>query len=168
MLNAIDSQSGAQEIVRGNFPVMALNQAWPAQIVAQVAGGHAVKAVHPFLESAIVGIDVLDVIDTRHNTLTGGQMTGRWVIPISLATAASAFSPSVHKMTSAAKSGLSTAPMRALSAFSRMKSAVFPVRSRQINTAVCSSDRPRLLALPPRFRGARLKPCLRPFCDSRK
>ena len=71
---------------------------------------------------------------------------------ISLAAAASAFSPSEHRMTSAAKSGLSTARMCALSAFFSMKSAVFPVRSRKINTAVCSSDKPRLLALTPRLR----------------
>ena len=74
MLNLIDTQSGAQEIGRGNFPVVSLNQSSPAQIIAQVAGGHAVKAAHPLLESAIVSIDVLDMIDTGDDTLTGGQI----------------------------------------------------------------------------------------------
>ena len=83
MLNPIDTQSGAQEIGRGNFPVVPFNQASPAQIVSQVAGSHAVEAAHPFLESAIVpqgdllcsgGIDVLDMLDPRDHTLTSGQI----------------------------------------------------------------------------------------------
>ncbi len=74
MLNPIDTQSGAQEIGRGNIPVMPLNQVTPAQIVAQEVGGDAVEAAHPFLESAIVGIDVLDMIDTSDDTLTSGQI----------------------------------------------------------------------------------------------
>lgn len=74
MLNPIDSQSGAQEIGGGDFPVMSLDQAAPAQIVAQVAGSHAVEAARPLLEPAIAGIDVLDMIDTRDDTLTGGPI----------------------------------------------------------------------------------------------
>lgn len=168
MLNPIDPQSGTEEIVRGNIAVVSLNQSSPAQIVTQVAGGDAVEAAYPFLESAIVGIDVLHMIDPRHNTLTSSQIDR----PVG---DAHFFGNSRQRLfsvgaqnDSVAKSGLSTAPRCALSAFSRMKSAVLPVRSRQIRTAVCSSDRPRLLALPPRLRGARLKPCLLPFCDSRK
>ena len=63
MLNSIDPQSGTEEIVRGNIAVVSLNQSSPAQIVTQVAGGDAVEAAYPFLESAIVGIDVLHMID---------------------------------------------------------------------------------------------------------
>ena len=74
MLNPIDTQSGAKEIGRGNFPVMALNQASPAEVVAQVACSHAVEAAHPAFESAIVGIDVLDVINAGDDTLTSGQI----------------------------------------------------------------------------------------------
>ncbi len=53
---------------------MPLYQATPAQIVAQVVGGDAVEAAQPFLESAIVGIDVPDMIDTSDDTLTSGQI----------------------------------------------------------------------------------------------
>lgn len=74
MLNSIDPQSGTEEIVRGNIAVVSLNQSSPAQIVTQVAGGDAVEAAYPFLESAIVGIDVLHMIDPRHNTLTSSQI----------------------------------------------------------------------------------------------
>jgi hypothetical protein len=53
---------------------MPLNQATPAQIIAQVVGSDTVEAAHPLLESAIVGIDVLDMIDTGDDTLTSGQI----------------------------------------------------------------------------------------------
>lgn len=53
---------------------MPLNQATPAQIIAQAVGSDSVEAAHPLLESAIVGIDVLDMIDTGDDTLTSGQI----------------------------------------------------------------------------------------------
>jgi hypothetical protein len=74
MLKPIHSQSGSQEIAGGNIPVMSLNKASPSQVVSQVAGGYAVEAVHPFLQAAIVGIDVLDMINTRDDALTGCQI----------------------------------------------------------------------------------------------
>ena len=74
MLNLIDSQSGTEEIGRRDFPFMPLNQSSPAEIVAQIMGGYAVETAHPFLEPAIVGIDILDMIDTRDDTLTSGQI----------------------------------------------------------------------------------------------
>ena len=74
MLNRIDSQSGAEEIGRRNIPIMPLNQATPGQIVAQVVGGDAVEAAQPFFQAAIVGIDVLDMINAGDDTLTSGQI----------------------------------------------------------------------------------------------
>lgn len=74
MLNSIDPQSATEEIGGGDIPVVSLDQSSPAQIVRQVAGSHAMETEHPFLESAIVGIDVRHMIETRHNTLTSGQI----------------------------------------------------------------------------------------------
>lgn len=76
MLKSIHPQSCPQEVSGGNIPVVSLNQASPAKIVAQVAGGNAVKTAHPFLQSTVVGIDVLDMIDTRNDTLAGCQIDG--------------------------------------------------------------------------------------------
>ena len=40
---------------------MIVQAAKPAQIVVQVAGGHAVKAVEPLLEASVIGVDILDM-----------------------------------------------------------------------------------------------------------
>ena len=40
---------------------MSVHAAEPAQVVVQVVGGNAVKAMEPLLEAAVIGIDVLDV-----------------------------------------------------------------------------------------------------------
>ena len=55
---------------------MSLYQASPTEVIAQVAGSHAVEAAHPFLLTAIVGIDVPNMIDTGDDTLTGSQIDG--------------------------------------------------------------------------------------------
>ena len=48
-----------------------------------------------------------------------------------------------------------------------MASVVAPVLSRAISTGWCSSERPDLLAFPPRLRGARPATLRAPFCDFR-
>ena len=57
---------------------------------------------------------------------------------------------SVQRIAALASSGLSAALMCSWSAFSNTKSAVLPVRSRQISTGICSEDDPRFDALLPR------------------
>jgi hypothetical protein len=41
--------------------VMIVQGAKPAQIVVEIVGGDAVKALNPLLETAVIGIDVLDM-----------------------------------------------------------------------------------------------------------
>lgn len=74
MLKSIHSQSGSHEIAGGNIPVMSFNKASPAHVVTQVAGGCAVETAYPFLQATIVGIDVLDVTNTRDDAMTSGQI----------------------------------------------------------------------------------------------
>ncbi len=88
--------------------------------------------------------------------------------PVSRAAATSALPLSVQGMEPPDKTGLRAAQMCALSAFSRTEPVVFPVRSRQISTGICSSDKPLFDALPPRLRGARNMPCFLPLNDSRE
>lgn len=40
-----------------------LQESPPSQIVSEISGGHAVEPFHPFLQSAVGGVDVLDVED---------------------------------------------------------------------------------------------------------
>jgi hypothetical protein len=40
---------------------MIVQGAKPAQIVVEIVGGDAVKALNPLLETAVIGIDVLDM-----------------------------------------------------------------------------------------------------------
>ena len=63
------SQSGTQEIGGRNVPVASLDKASPAQVVAQVTSDHTMESAHPFLQPTVVGIDVLDMINTRNDTL---------------------------------------------------------------------------------------------------
>ena len=51
----------------------ALDKSSPAEIVGKVMCGDAVETAHPFLESAIVGIDVLNMVNPGNNTNTSGQ-----------------------------------------------------------------------------------------------
>ena len=44
--------------------MMSVHAAEPAQVVVQVVGGEAVKAMEPLFEAAVIGIDVLDVDGT--------------------------------------------------------------------------------------------------------
>lgn len=41
--------------------MVAVQAAEPAQVVVEVVGGDAVKAIEPLFEVAVIGIDVLDV-----------------------------------------------------------------------------------------------------------
>jgi len=52
----------------------ALDKSSPAEIVGKVMCGDAVETAHPFLESAIVGIDVLNMVNPGNNTNTSGQV----------------------------------------------------------------------------------------------
>lgn len=46
----------------------------PAEIAVEVACGHALEAAQPILESGVVSIDVLDVIDTGDDPNAGRQI----------------------------------------------------------------------------------------------
>src|SRR5450759_1571953 len=46
----------------------------PAEIAVQVFRGHALEAAQPALETAVVGIDVLDVVDAGDDADAGGQI----------------------------------------------------------------------------------------------
>ena len=46
----------------------------PAKVAVQVFGGHAFEAANPALESAVIGIHVLDVIDAGDDTDASGQI----------------------------------------------------------------------------------------------
>ncbi len=70
MLNRLDPQGGTPEVGGRDVLVMLLNQASPTDVDTQVLGSDAVKATHPFLQAAILGIDVLYVIGAGDDTLT--------------------------------------------------------------------------------------------------
>ena len=52
----------------------ALDKSLPAEIVGRVMCDYTIKTAHPFLESAIVGIDDLNMADPGNNTNASGQV----------------------------------------------------------------------------------------------
>lgn len=54
--------------------LITLQHAAPAQIIRQITGGHAMKASHPAFQSAVVGIDVLDMESALAYPLAGARM----------------------------------------------------------------------------------------------
>lgn len=45
----------------------ALEDSTPGEVVGEVASSDAMKSSHPFLESVVIGIDVLDVESHNHD-----------------------------------------------------------------------------------------------------
>ena len=123
-----------------------IDQTAPAKVVGKIVCRHAVEASYPILEPTVVDIDVLYVIDLGDHPIPAAKLIVRRVMPISRAAAPSALPLSVQRTTSLARRSFNAAPMCTLSAFSRTKSAVLPVQSRQIRTGICSSDTPRFEA----------------------
>ncbi len=62
-----------------------LKEPSPSQIIRQKSGGNATKSFHPSVETAVVGVDILDVEDAFDHPFPVGGMTVRWSIPVSLA-----------------------------------------------------------------------------------
>ena len=52
------------------------SQSVPAEVVGEVFGGYAVELCDPFFESAVIGIDVLDVINAADHALACGKIDG--------------------------------------------------------------------------------------------
>lgn len=168
MLKSIHSQSGSQEIAGGNVPVMSFNKASPAQVVAQVAGGYAVETVHPFLQATIVGIDVLDVINTRDDALTGGQIDWPMRDP--------------HFSGDGSQGLCTIGTQNDISRQKRLERSANVLLVGFLQHKICGVSRPipanqdrRLLfgsaaftRFAARLRGSRASPFLLPFCDSRK
>lgn len=128
---------------------VAFEHAPPAQIVFQVLGGHAVKAVHPAFEATVVGIDVLDVKHTVDDPWAMLDVERQ-----------------VGNPGGAGKSGINAGTVGAQYCFlvdqwskcrdrvgciefSNLKSAACPLRSCTTSAGVCSALRPRLPAAPP-------------------
>jgi len=146
-----------------------INQSAPTEIAWQVMRSDAVEASYPSLESAIVGVNVLYVIGLGDHPNACRQID-RAVDDAHFPSGSTQGLRAVGAENCiACQEGLERgADVCALSAFSRTKSVVLPVRSRQIRTGICSSDKPRFYALPPRLRGVRAIPCFLPLNDSRK
>src|SRR5271166_4503534 len=124
------------------------------------------EAPHPFLESAVVGIDVVDV-KLRHLRLwitRGRQNVERQ--PGAPREGDDRRSASQHNCAGRTITPPKALVMEAVSRRGRTASIVAPLRSRATMIGICSTDRPRLAALPPRLRAARGRSERLPLKDS--
>src|SRR5271163_3730920 len=144
-----------------------LHRSAPAEVGRRVFGGDAVEAPAPLLQSTMVGVHVVDVILRRLRlriARRGQDVDIELGAPRERRDGRSSIAAKVRRRghDAAERRGELTASSRGKTA-----SSVAPVRSRATMTGICSSDRPRLTALPPRLREGLGRPFCWPLKDSR-
>ena len=88
------SDSAFDPAWRFEFVAPGFESAPPTEIIGQVLGGDAVEAVEPLLETAVIGVDVVDVQVRRRGDGFPGDGTVWKAIPARRAKVAIALPPS--------------------------------------------------------------------------
>jgi hypothetical protein len=138
--------------------VVVLQGAKPAQVVVQIAGGNAMKAVELLLETAVIGIDVLDM-DGAPAAHARAQVDGLVREVRVLRKEAVGRIAIAHQQRIFGQHRLQCAGQLGFGHFSPprhpVQCSVCPVRSRATKTHTSSLDKLAVRALPPRRRAGR-------------
>ncbi len=137
-----------------------LQEPSPSQIVREIFGGHTVKPFQPFFQSAVVGVDVLDVEDALDYPFSMGRIDRPVGDPRFLGQG------EVLGKTVVAENGVLVQDGKQC-VFESLTSVVMELRSRATRTGTqWLGSIPVLGALVPRFRAGRFR-CRSPFRERR-